>query len=97
MAQGSINVIPGSPELAQSVAIELRGVEPNSRWELKLDRLTLATYSTDGRGNLTASFDADGHEVGLANFGSASAERPTRPLTRLAVRDYRHLLRLERI
>ena len=97
MAQGSLIVSPGTPELAESVLIRLSDVEPLTRWELKIDDKIVTTYTTDAEGNLTTSFDAEGFEVELANFGGAEATQPRQELMRLSLIDYQHSVRLERV
>ena len=76
MAVASIIVLPGSPEVAESIEINIQGGPVDAQYELDVDDVLIESLQADNAGSLVASVSAAGHEAALANFGTWACEHP---------------------
>lgn len=96
MAIASVIVWPSSPVVAERIDVVVTDGPANAVYELHLDRVRIASLTADADGNLTDSISAAGHEVALANFGTARREHDYEwnAITLLMIKDNMHRLDL---
>jgi len=75
VADASMMVLPGSPEVAETIEVIVRGNDAKG-WELYIDDILIEAATKSD--HLTLSISAIGNEVALANFGTCSIKRSNR-------------------
>ena len=72
----SIKVLPGSPEVAETIDISMQSSLVLTFIELRIDGNLITTLKTDIDGDLNESINITGWEVEVANFGSMRRSEP---------------------
>lgn len=76
MASLSIAVLPGYPELPETVEGQVHGVDPGQKFKLKANNATLGIYTADANGDIFESYPAAGFEAELLNMIFCSYDGP---------------------
>ena len=72
-----IIVLPGSPEVAETIEVTVVNGPANANYRLEVDGAITASMTADANGDLSTSVSAAGLEAKLANFGAATRHQLT--------------------